>query len=520
MRPAAPGGDDQRPDWHPLTRVAFRFCVTYFGLFCLLFPEITFILTGVIGRLLPQGAVSWQMNALGPLTEWVGWHMFGTDASLHQDSGSGDQAAMWVLMFTVLAVALTATAAWSVLDRRRGAYPRLHAWFSVFLRVCLGGEMLYSGAIKVIPLQMPTPPLTALLQPYGQLSPTSVLWLQVGTSHPYEIALGAVEVAAGVLLFWPRTATLGALLSLASMAQVFLMNMTFDVSVKILSLELLLIATVLLAPQARRLANILLLEKPSPPVTQPALFTSGRANRVATSVQVGLGAWVLVGWMLISWLDWHQYGDARPKPELYGIWSVTQFSLDGASLPPLTTQRDRWQRLIIEDPDRLTYQWMDGALVTVPAAIDAHKIALSAATPPTTLTIDRTGPDRMRLSGELDGKPVTMTLKRLNLNRFQRGHGFHWVQQYPDNPWNRRDFVCGATGLPPMMAVGTAHDWPSGMQPVVDYRGNRGQRCHRNSTARMLTAKRRTEPCFYTGFRTRPGSAWRGHRQRCEVQSC
>lgn len=95
---------------------------------------------------------------------------------------------------------------------------------------------------------MPGPTLAQLLQPYGTLSPASVLWLQVGSSHPYEMALGAVEVIAGLLLFVPRTAVLGTMLSLASMAQVFLMNMTFDVPVKLLSFHLLLISLVLLAP--------------------------------------------------------------------------------------------------------------------------------------------------------------------------------------------------------------------------------------------------------------------------------
>jgi hypothetical protein len=250
----------------------------------------------------------------------------------------------------------------------------------------------------------PAPPLTVLLRPYGQLRPNWVLWLQVGSSYPYEIALGAVEVAAEVLLFVPRTATLGAVLGLASMAQVFLLNMTFGVSVKILSFQLLGLAVVLLAPHARRLANVFILQRPSPPATQPALFTNCRANKAAAAVQVGLGAWVLVGGLLIGWLDWHEYGGGAPKPELYGIWSVTQFSLDGASLPPLTSQPDRWQRLIIEDPDTLTYQRMDGELVTVPAVIDAHTITLSDAPGPRTLSVDRTAPDRLRLFGQLAGR--------------------------------------------------------------------------------------------------------------------
>jgi hypothetical protein len=424
---------DQSPGWHLGTRVAFRFCVIYFGLFCLLYVQIMFVFTGVFGRVLPPEGALWQMSALGPVTKWVGRHVFGVNAALREDSRSGDQTAMWVFMFNLLVVALVATALWSALDRRRGNYSRLHAWFLVFIRICLGGQMLLYGAIKVIPTQMPAPPLTSLLRTYGQLSPNWVLWLQVGSSYPYEIALGAVEVAAGVLLFWPRTATLGALLALASRAQVFLLDMTYDVSVKILSFQLLLLTVVLLAPQAKRLVNMLVLQRPSPPATQPALFTTRRATKAATTIQVGLGAWVLAGSMFMSWLDWSHYGGGRPKPELYGIWTVDTFTLDRTSLPPLSTQH-RWHRLIIEDSDTASYQRMDDVLVTVPAFIGAHTMTLSDV-PPTTLTIDRTAPDRLRLSGQLDGQPVTMTLRRLDLDRLPlRRNGFHWVQQYPDIP--------------------------------------------------------------------------------------
>jgi hypothetical protein len=148
--------------------------------------------------------------------------------------------------------------------------------------------MLFYGVAKVIPTQMPEPPLQALLRPYGELSPASVLWLQVGSSHPYEMMLGSVEVLGGLLLFLPRTATLGALVGVASMAQVFMLNMTYDVPVKLLSFHLLLIGIVLLAPQMRRRANILVLQRPSEPTFQPPVFTAARANRVAAWVPAGL----------------------------------------------------------------------------------------------------------------------------------------------------------------------------------------------------------------------------------------
>jgi hypothetical protein len=301
----------------------------------------------------------------------------------------------------------------------------------VFLRMCVGGPLLYFGAVKVIPVQMPAPPLTELLRPFGQLHPNWVLWLQVGSSYPYEIALGAVELAAGILLFWPRTATLGALLALASMAQVFLYNMTFDVSVKILSFHLLLLSLVLLAPQAQRLANVFVLQRPSQPFTQPALFSTPRANKAATAAQLTLGCWVLVGSLTVSWLAWIHDGGGRAKPALYGIWNVGTFTRDGATVPPLTTQRDRWQRLIIDEPDQLSIQRMDDVIVTKSAVIDARTITLNGVA----LTIDRRASDRLNLAGQIDGHHVMMTLRRLDLDNFPlRRSGFHWVQEFPDLP--------------------------------------------------------------------------------------
>jgi hypothetical protein len=424
----APVDDDTRP-WRVGTRVAFRFCVIYFGLFCLTFAQITFVFTGVLAQWLPGGAVIWQMRAIEPLTRWVGRTVLGVDTVLHMETGSGDQAAIWVLVFSLLAVAVIATVVWSVLDRRRPSYPRLAAWFTVFLRLCLGGQMLFYGFAKLIPTQMPSPPLAALIEPFGNLSPMSVLWLQVGTSHPYEMALGAIEVIAGVLLFIPRTATLGALVSLAGTGQIFLLNMTYDVPVKILSFHLLLISALLLAPKARRLVDVLALGRGAEPEERPALFASARRNRIAAVAQVALGLWVLVGCLALNLQVWKQVGDGRPKPDLYGIWHVTEFALDGDSVPPLATDETRWQRVVFDHPGLITYQLMNGELVDVVAERTGDTLVLSSAD--ATFTVDRQG-DALRLDGRLKGRPLTITLERQSLDDFTlRSRGFHWVQEEP-----------------------------------------------------------------------------------------
>ncbi|UXA20957.1 DoxX family protein [Mycobacterium sp. SMC-4] len=405
------------------TRIGFRFAVVYFGLFCLIYAQITFVFTGLLWNLLPDSGVLWQMIALEPLTRRVGRTVFGIDAALNPMSGSGDQAAIWVLMFCLFVIAVVATIGWSVLDRRRTAYPRLAAWFTVFLRLCLGGQMLFYGFAKLIPTQMPSPPLAALLEPFGNLSPAGVLWLQVGTSLPYQIALGSVEVLAGLLLFVPATATAGALVSVVATAQIFLLNMTFDVPVKILSSHLLLISLLLVAPHARRLGAAVLGRATGEERRRP-LLSSPRADRVAAVVQVALGLWVAAGCLLLSVQLWQQSGGGRPKPELYGIWSTTEFISD----------EKRWQRLVFDTPGILTYQLTDGELVDVPASHIDDTLVLSdqSGEPMARFTIVRDGADRLRLTGELEGRPATIVLQRVPLDEFTlHSRGFRWVQEEP-----------------------------------------------------------------------------------------
>ncbi|WP_307829699.1 DoxX family protein [Antrihabitans stalagmiti] len=428
-----------RAGWHPLTQFAFRFCVVYFGLFCLLLTPIPFALLGLLGRWIRRSGGPWVVAPTDPLTGWVGRTFFGVDAVLNKNSGAGDQAAMWVLAFSIVIVAAVATAVWTAFDRR-AAHPRLLAWFMLFLRLCLGGQMLSFGFAKLIPNQMPEPSLARLLQPYGSLSPMSVLWLQVGSSQPYEMALGAAEVAAGLLLFVPRTVVLGAVLSLASTAQILLLNLTFDVPEKLLSLLLLLISVVLLAPYVRRLVDVFLRQRACEPLTQPTLFADGRKIRIAAWIQVFIGIWVALGSGYDNWVVWQERnGAGSPKSELYGIWDVQEFTLDGQLLSPLKTDENRWQRIVFDGPETATYQRMDDELEPMLADfLPNGQLELVTMGDPTgrdvqapfaTLSIDRPTPDQLLLRGELHDHPVVIALERVDLDSFTlRNRDFHWVQ--------------------------------------------------------------------------------------------
>ncbi|WP_245670903.1 DoxX family protein [Nocardia flavorosea] len=434
-RTARPEPSEPAPhQWNPVTRILFRFCFLYLGLFCLASPVMLFEFTGLFGRWLPDDAVFWQVRLTEPALSWVGDTVFGIEVALYMN-GSGDQGIYWVQLFCVLVVALAGTLVWTLFGRRM-EYRHPAAWLLLVLRLCVAAQLVHYGLAKVIPAQMPQPALTTLLTPVGDLTPFTLLWNQVGASPVYEILLGAAELTAGVLLFIPRTALVGAILAVVSMAQVFILNMTFGVPVKILSGHLLLMSVVLLAPEARRLTEVLVLNRATGPSDAPYPFVTSRARRIATGFQVALAVWVTVSVTYFTWDIWQAVGPDRPKPPLYGMWSVSDFTRDGQPVPPVLTDDIQWRTVVFEHIGQISYRLLDGTIVTAPGTIDpaTHRIDVAAVgdTSSAVLTFDQIGPDRVALTGELGGHPVTMTLHRVDPDQFTlRSTTFRWVQDQP-----------------------------------------------------------------------------------------
>jgi uncharacterized membrane protein YphA (DoxX/SURF4 family) len=225
---------------------------------------------------------------------WTASHLFRvTHPLVYTGSGSGDKTFDWVLSFCLLVLAALATGIWSVLDRRRENYATLHKWFRVFMRFALASQMILYGLFKAVPVQMPFPYLTRLMQPYGSFSPMGVLWSSIGASPAYEIFAGCAEMLGGILLVFPRTTMLGALVCFADMIEIFALNMTYDVPVKLFSFHLILMSLILLAPDFSRLVAFFFLGRDVKPPSQPHLFVTRRANRIALAVQVIFGIWLV-----------------------------------------------------------------------------------------------------------------------------------------------------------------------------------------------------------------------------------
>ncbi len=430
--------DGASPDWSPAKRVAFRFCFLYFGLYIFFTQMLTSLLLAATND---NG--SFEVDYTRPVQAvivWIGHHLFGiAHPILTALTGSGDRLFDWIELPCFLALAIVGTIIWSAVDRKRENYSKLYSWFYVILRFALSASMLSYGAAKILPLQMPFPSLNRLLEPYGNLSPMGVLWASIGASQAYEIFAGAAEMLGGILLIFPRTATLGALACLADATQVFMLNMTYDVPVKILAFHLILASLFLLAGDAQRLCSVFFSERPTPARPKRLLFRGERANRIALVVQILFGLWLVGANLYGSISVYDVYGPAAPKSPLYGIWNVQELTVDGQTRPPLLTDAERWRRVIFDSTRYMTIQDMDDTAKYYAPKIDmaAKTVALSKFDDKNWIanfSFSQPSASGMILDGSMDGHKIHADLQLFDRTKFLLvTRGFHWVQDHPFN---------------------------------------------------------------------------------------
>lgn len=430
--------DSTAPQWKLATRVAFRFCFLYLGLYICLTQMLTSLLLFTTND---NGA--WELDNIPPIKSAIvsiAAHVFRIAHPIVTfETGSGDRVYDWVELGCILALAVVGTAVWSALARKTISYRNLSKWFRLFARFALCASLLTYGAAKILPLQMPFPYLTRLLEPYGNFSPIGVLWASTGASPAYGIFAGCAEMFGGILLIFPRTATLGAMIALADMTQVFMLNMTYDTPVKILSFNLILLAIFLLAFDARRIVNFFFLNRAAAAPDSQTLFRRPRANRIALAVQILFGLWLVGANLYGSVTAYSAYGPGRAKSPLYGIWDVQEFSVDGQVRAPLLTDAVRWRRLVFDFPQFMTAQQMDDSFHGYAVTIDTKGKTLALTKPAdknwkANFLYAQPASRELVLDGSMDGHKIQAAFQLFDRSKFLLvSRGFHWVMDYPFN---------------------------------------------------------------------------------------
>ncbi|MCC6428865.1 MAG: hypothetical protein IT435_18845 [Phycisphaerales bacterium] len=410
---------DARPSrWSLAHRLAFRFVFTYAALALTAYPVSMLPFASNLGI---------EGNALvDPAISHVGEAITGQPVLADPLGAGGDSLFNYIHVLCCAVLAASITLCWSILDRRRLAYPGLAGVLTMGLRFLLAVTLLNYGFHKVFNVQFAPPDAYRLLQSYGDSSPSGLLWTFMGFSPAYTFFAGLMEVIGGTLLLSRRTAGVGALVLCGVMTNVVMLNFCYDVSVKLFSMHLLAMAIVLAVPDMSRLAAVLVLNRT---VSAQPRFSSPRAMRsVSFAVALLAGMYAFFGNAWQHHQMWSSIDFGADSPHA-GVYKVDRFTVAGASSESGNEPADadpRWNRVLISG-GMIAIQRSDSIIVQ-------YMLLEEAGTAEPTLPSDswifrctRPEPGKLHVRGIESGREISVVLSRSESPMLLTSRGFNWV---------------------------------------------------------------------------------------------
>jgi len=418
--------------WSIAEKIAFRFFFIFFGLFIAFHNNGAYPFFDLL--------FEYPTELLHVIIPWIGKHILRLSYDITVfTNGSGDTTYDYVIVFACAMLGLIGTVVWSILDRKRANYDTLYYWLTAAIRFYVGLMLIQYGMVKVIKLQFSSPGFYRLTQPYGDSSPMGLAWTFLGFSKGYNMFMGLAEMAAGLLLF-RRTLALGAIITLATAANVMAVNFFYDVPVKIVSTALVVMTLFLLLRDAKRLFTFFFTGRA---IALPVIKAPVISQRWLRITKLSFKALIL-GYALIYGLyetieSGKEYGENAPKPALHGLYTVDTYIVNQDTIPPLMTDSTRWKQVLIEWEGYARVNYMNDKRAFYASEVDttAHTLILTSTQDSTlqyNFSYELPSPDQFHLRGTLEDDTLSILMHRKGIKDFLlTNRGFHWVSEYPFN---------------------------------------------------------------------------------------
>jgi hypothetical protein len=174
-------------------------------------------------------------------------------------------------------------------------------------------------------------------------------WLFIGYSAPYQIFSGVMELVAAFLLLYRRTVTLGVMVATGVFINVLMLNLCYDIPVKLYAMHLTLMSLFLLVNEFDRIFRFFVLHTSAPEGSIYNYPFTKKWQRIIRWV-IKTGFVLLLGYTFYgTWEEAQQSKTVAEHKDLKsGVYDVTTYVLNKDTLPALLTDTLRWQDFIIE----------------------------------------------------------------------------------------------------------------------------------------------------------------------------
>ncbi len=208
---------------------------------------------------------------------FLGWE-FNKDRLLNGFDSKYDYSRFLLIFF----FSVFGTLIWMFIDSKFNfEYDlKLKTLTRTILRYHVGLTLIIYGLSKVFMLQFGEMDIDRLETTMGNHNGMRFLWAFMSYSKFYTMTTGWVEVIGGVLLLFRKSTFIGAFILLIAMINVVIIDIGYDVRVKMFAIHLLLMTILLLGNNFKRMFNFFILNKPTTPNIEYPLFLNRKSKKI------------------------------------------------------------------------------------------------------------------------------------------------------------------------------------------------------------------------------------------------
>ncbi len=379
-----------------------------------------------LDMIIPTEAIAHRFDALSKL---VGQLFFGLENVLRPEmTGSGDTQMDWLNIVSIALLSTLISIILVFIGYIRRNIDSILNFIRVYLRFYLGLFLIFYGIAKLyVNGQFGQIELYHLDSTFGNKSPMGLLWTFMAYSREYTLFIGVIETLAGVLLLYKRSSLIGGLMGFAIMLNVFLLNMFYDVPVKIFSFHLLLCAFIIISPGIKKILLFLTGEN-AQPVALSFIEIGNKSVTIVFTVLKTILVVVLVG------LDFFSFNEEMEQPADYldGVYRIESIEYSNDSIPAL-----KWEKIMFNSLYGSVTDY-SGTRNQLELQIDTTKKIVNF-----NFRLDSTlmsfnyelyAGDSVKFTNIQEADTIRVFTKRLQKDDFLlMNRGFHWVSEYPLN---------------------------------------------------------------------------------------
>ncbi|MES2429366.1 MAG: hypothetical protein V4556_00435 [Bacteroidota bacterium] len=255
-----------------------------------------------------------------------------------------DSTGLYIHVFNLLIISLIVIVTMNLIIKKN--YDKIFYWFSIVIIYYLALQLFEYGFSKIFKWQFYLPEPNTLYTTLGNSYRDLMYWTTMGLSRPYTIFAGLLEITAACLLLFKRTRLAGALLAFFVLINVAVINFSYDISVKILSCFLLLLALMIIAPYRKKLFAFFFHQEIINKINTASIYSHTISKKNYVLIKLIAIAYILFSTLSPYFIENNFNDDTAERPAFHGAYDVTLFVRNNDTLLPLLNTL-RWKRAFV-----------------------------------------------------------------------------------------------------------------------------------------------------------------------------